>query len=158
MLTIREFKSGDLEQVKKVAINAFADENVSFDYSAEKLFGKIGGTSWKQRKAEDVKNEVRNNPEGTVVAVIDGKVAGFATTSINKYSSVGRIINLGVDRKHHGKGIGKELIKKVLEYFKNKKVKFAKIETLATNKVGSNFYPKMGFKEITRQIHYLMKL
>ena len=34
----------------------------------------------------------------------------------------------------------------------------AKIETLEQNPVGTTFYPKMGFIEIARQIHYVQSL
>ena len=34
----------------------------------------------------------------------------------------------------------------------------AKIETLEQTPVGTTFYPKMGFTEIARQIHYVQPL
>ena len=34
----------------------------------------------------------------------------------------------------------------------------AKIETLATNDVGKHLYPKLGFREVARQVHYVMPL
>ena len=34
----------------------------------------------------------------------------------------------------------------------------AKIETLEQNAVGQALYPRAGFKEVARQIHYAMRL
>ena len=35
---------------------------------------------------------------------------------------------------------------------------YARIETMANNKVGQHFYPKLGFKEVTRQVHFIKPL
>jgi len=50
------------------------------------------------------------------------------------------------------------LMKSAFDYFEDSGMKVAKIETLAQNEIGQNFYPSAGFKEITRQIHYAMPL
>ena len=34
----------------------------------------------------------------------------------------------------------------------------AKIETLEQNPVGQHLYPRLGFQEVARQIHYAMRL
>ena len=34
----------------------------------------------------------------------------------------------------------------------------AKIETLVGNAAGEHLYPKLGFEELTRQIHYMLEL
>ena len=45
-----------------------------------------------------------------------------------------------------------------LAYLRGQGMEAAKIETLAQNAVGSQFYPSVGFREVARQIHYLMRL
>ncbi|MBI2505616.1 MAG: hypothetical protein HYW07_20580, partial [Candidatus Latescibacteria bacterium] len=45
-----------------------------------------------------------------------------------------------------------------LDYLHRQGMEAVKIETLAQNAIGSLFYPSMGFREVARQIHYLMRL
>jgi ribosomal protein S18 acetylase RimI-like enzyme len=58
----------------------------------------------------------------------------------------------------HGRGIGRKLIEAALAYFRQKGMAYAKIETLEQNRVGRHLYPSLGFKEVSRQIHYFMEL
>jgi ribosomal protein S18 acetylase RimI-like enzyme len=46
----------------------------------------------------------------------------------------------------------------VLDLLRAEGMELARIETLAQNPVGMAFYPKMGFEEVARQIHYAMRL
>ena len=43
-----------------------------------------------------------------------------------------------------------------MEYFKAEGMEYVRIETLDQNPVGQRFYPSYGFKEVARQIHYIM--
>ncbi len=41
---------------------------------------------------------------------------------------------------------------------KSEGMEYARIETLEQNAVGQHFYPKLGFKEVSRQILYMMPI
>ena len=45
-----------------------------------------------------------------------------------------------------------------LDYLRASGMRYAKIETLEQNRKGQAFYPSVGFQEVARQIHYLMRL
>ena len=45
-----------------------------------------------------------------------------------------------------------------LAYLRDEGMAGVRIETLAHNPVGTQFYPQVGFVEIARQVHYFMKL
>ena len=155
-VTVRKFKKSDTELIKRITVLTF--ESVSIDFAMEKMFGKIGNTTWAERKLMVVENELRNNPSDVFVAVIDNKVVGYITTSLNRKTKIGFIHNLAVDPCQQGKGIGKKLIKKAINHFRQQKMEVAKIETLSHNIRGETLYKKLGFKEIVRQIHLAMSL
>ena len=92
------------------------------------------------------------------MAEVDGEVVGYITTTTDQTSGMGRIPNLAVDASYQGKGIGKALINAAMDRFRNAGMEYAKIETLATNETGGGLYPRAGFKEVVRQIHYVMKM
>src|SRR5205823_2096175 len=88
---IRPFRSADLERIRQITVESF--EGVSIDRNIEAQFGQVAGRDWRERKARDVMVDCEVNPEGVFVAEIDGEVAGYVTTRIDRFSGIGRIPN-----------------------------------------------------------------
>lgn len=153
---IRTFQSTDLETLREITIICF--DGVSIDQSIETTFGKLTKTNWCQRKARHIDLDVRANSEGIFVYEDTGCILGFITTRIDSKTQTGFIPNLAVLPKHQEKGIGKALMISALNYLEAKGMVMARIETLEQNIVGTAFYPRTGFREVARQIHYAMPL
>jgi len=153
---IRSFQASDAEVLKEIIVLAF--DGVSMDQNMERIFGQVGPTTWQQRKHRHMEADILANPEGIFVAEDQGKVVGFITARLDPVTRIGWIVNMAVRPKHQGRGIGKQLLAKILDYLRAQGMEYAKIETLEQNEVGKVFYPKAGFQEIARQIHYLMEL
>ena len=97
--------------------------------------------------------------EGIFVAAgKENEVLGYITTLIDAEAGRGRIPNLAVASTARGSGIGRALIEHALDFFREKKLDYAVIETMASNPVGQSLYPACGFQEITRQVHYAQRL
>jgi ribosomal protein S18 acetylase RimI-like enzyme len=155
-MTIRPFRPEDLSRVREITVNSF--EAVSIDRNIEREFGPVAGKDWQQRKARDVTTDCEVQPEGVFVAEEAGEVIGYVTTRLDRFSSIGRIPNLAVDERHRGSGIGSALIEHALEWMRDHGMAMAKIETLVQNERGQALYPRFGFREVARQIHYVMPL
>ncbi len=81
------------------------------------------------------------NSQGWVVEM-DGKIVGFsATFEEDGRGTVGAVYVLP---EHQGKGIGKLLLQKILDFRKNSKELCLKVATY--NKNAINFYKKFGFQ------------
>ena len=145
---IRKYTSSDLEILREITIICF--ERVSIDKNIEDEYGLIDAVNWKTRKAKHIDADVEINPEGVFIAEVDNQVVGYITTRINQITKIGEIPNLAVHPKFQHQGLGRQLIQEGMH--------MAKIETLEQNPVGTTFYPKMGFTEIARQIHYVQPL
>jgi ribosomal protein S18 acetylase RimI-like enzyme len=152
-IIIRAAVAGDLKNIVDLTEKEF--RSASIDAKIEDI---IGGTPWIETKAAVVKTELEKNPDGCFVAVLDGEIAGYITTAVIAVASRGVIANIAVSSKVQGRGIGRKLIEKALGYFRESGLHQAKIETLASNQVGQHLYPSFGFKEVERQIHYIMPL
>ena len=152
-VAIRTARSGDLETIVEITEKEF--RQASIDARIEDL---LGGTSWIDLKRQALLNEIENNKDGCFVAEVDGKIAGYVTTTVNRLASRGTIANIAVSSSFQGMGIGKTLLKHALEQFKKTGLKQAKIETLSTNETGRHLYPSLGFKEVAMQVHYVMPL
>ncbi|MCX5672775.1 MAG: GNAT family N-acetyltransferase [Planctomycetota bacterium] len=153
---IRRFRPSDLERVKEITLLGF--EGVSIDHGMEKRFGVIAGKDWKWRKARSLDDDVEANSDGVFVYEADGAVVGYITTRLDAESAIGWIPNIAIDPGHQGRGIGRALMQAALDYLRASGMRYAKIETLEQNQKGQAFYPSVGFQEVARQIHYLMRL
>ena len=153
---IRKYRASDREILKEITIICFS--GVSIDKNIEDRFGKIGGKDWTWRKKRQIEADIEACPEGILVAEMDGNVVGYITCRLDYESKIGWIPNLAVLPAYQGHGLGRQLMQAALDNCREEGIELAKIETLEQNEVGSVFYPKAGFVEVARQIHYVMPL
>src|SRR5262245_8892452 len=154
--TIRLWRPADLPAIRRLTIEGF--ENVSIDRNIERDFGPVAGRDWRERKALDVERDCAAQPDGIFVAEADGAVVGYITTRLDELAGIGRIPNLAVDASQRRHGVGSALILHVMTWMRQRGMAMAKIETLVQNERGQSLYPKLGFREVARQIHYVMAL
>lgn len=99
--------------------------------------------------------EVKENNGKCFLAVIDGKVVGLVMGSIPKYGDFdyldykcpkrGVITELVVTKNIRSKGIGKELVKRIEEYFLAQGCEYVLIDVFAYNNKALEFYDKNGY-------------
>ncbi len=155
-MIVRPFQEQDRQRIYEITAGSFRDASIHGKIEAR--YGKLRGTTWADRKIREIEQDIAADPEGVLVAELDGQVVGYITTIVDETTGIGRIPNLAVDASCQGRGVGKALINAALDRFREKGMEYAKIETLATNEVGSSLYPKAGFEELVRQIHYFMRM
>lgn len=155
-MVIRRFREADLERLIEITKAAF--DGVAIAQNIEKHFNEVVGVPWQVKKGDDVRADAQACPEGIFVAEEEGEVIGYITTRLEREYRTGRIMNFAVLPGHQGQGIGKKLMKRALDFFREEGMSFARIETLEQNEVGKRFYPQVGFEEVARQIHYALKL
>ena len=155
-MSIRPFLPADLHRIQEITVNSF--EAVSIDRNIDRQYGYVAGKDWKERKARDVAVDCELQPDGVFIAEADGVVVGYITTRLDPFSGIGRIPNLAVDERYRGQGIGSALIAHALAWMRRQGMAMAKIETLVQNERGQALYPRFGFREVARQIHYVMPL
>jgi ribosomal protein S18 acetylase RimI-like enzyme len=151
---IRKARPDETDELVGIVRRSF--EKVSIDKSVEDAFGQIIGLAWHERKAADIRRDCGLNPDGIFVKEIDGKLAGFITTFLDKDASTGRIPHLAVDPAFQGKGVGKELLTRAMTYIKSSGMKLMRIEVLAHNAAALEMYKKAGFIEVAKQLHLAM--
>lgn len=155
-LRIRNIREEDRQKLISLGVRAF--NGVSIDQNIEGTFGRLGNTSWQERKGSQIDTDLSSNPNGNFVAELDGEVVGFVTTRLLPEYETGWISHLAVSENCRGQGIGRALIKHALEYFRSRGLRFARIETLEQNSICTHLYPKLGFQEVARQVYYFMRL
>ena len=155
---IRPYRPHDLPRLQEITAQTFGP--VSIDRNMEQKLGVFGEGGWAGRKVGAIADDCRLQPDGVFVAEDPktGAIVGYITTRLNAISRVGWIPNLAVDPACQGKGLGRALIEHAIQFFRDRRMDVAKIETLDQNPIGQRLYPSLGFVEVARQIHYAMRL
>lgn len=98
---------------------------------------------WAQQNYE----ESLKNPDYNIQVVkFEDKIIGFL--SMYSASDEGYICNIAVDKAHRNYGIGTVLVEKIIEYSKQKCLKFLSLEVRESNTVAIKFYEKLGFAKL----------
>ncbi|WP_069650116.1 GNAT family N-acetyltransferase [Caloranaerobacter ferrireducens] len=123
------------------------DKKVDFEKLIE-LFKQVG---WDD-KTRDIKRlkAMVDNSQIVVTAWKDEEMIGFARC-VTDFVFNGQINNVVVDTRYRGKGIGKELIKKILD--SSKQVTYI----LRGDLENEGFYRKLGFEEAQLSFVYKRK-
>lgn len=155
-MTIRPYRAEDLDRIREITVASF--EGVSIDRNIEAMFGEVAGLTWQERKARDVTTDCEVHPAGVFVAEDGRGVVGYITTRVDPVTRIGRIPNLAVDPAYRAQGVGSALIRHAMRWLREQGMAMAKIETLVQNERGQALYPRFGFREVARQIHYVAPL
>ena len=153
-MKIRRYRPSDLETLKTITTICF--DGVCIDQNIEQLYGLIHGKDWRWRKKRHIDADAAINAAGIFVAEEDGQIVGYISTRIDPATKVGGIPNFAVLPAYQQRGIGSRLLEEAVAYLAAEGMRYARIETLAQNDVGAHFYPKFGFQEVARQVHYVM--
>ncbi len=156
MIAIRGFRPGDLARLREITIACF--DGVSIDQNIEREHGLIAGVGWKERKAAHVEDDCAANPEGVFVAEVGDEIAGYISCRLNARTRIGWIPNLAVDSRFRKQGIARALFDCAFAYLRENGMLGVRIESLEQNAIGSEFYPRLGFEEMARQVHYYKPL
>jgi ribosomal protein S18 acetylase RimI-like enzyme len=155
-MTIRTFTKADREILREITSVCY--DGVSIDQNIEKLFSIIAGKDWIYRKQKHLEEDIAVYPEGIFIGEIENKAVGYISTRVDSDTRIGRIVNFAVLPACQKKGIGAHLMDHAMTHLKNKGMEYVRIETLEQNAAGRHFYPKIGFREVARQIHYIKKV
>lgn len=93
--------------------------------------------------------------EGKTVGFIEGCIR--KTPSFYKYSRKGEVGPIFVKKEYRNKGVGKKLVKEMLNWFKSKNIKWIQLTTHAKNINSIKFWKKLGFKEYSIRMNLLLK-
>ena len=93
-----------------------------------------------------------------LIAKIKGKAIGMAygwevkPLPFFKERRMGYIGEIWVEEKFRRKGVGKKLMEKMLEWFKERGIKWVRADVLSNNKEAIEFYKKLGFREFNKEM------
>ncbi len=156
-MIIREATIADEPRIKEL-INKLHE----FEMPMEELYTSRVETA--ERNLFFFKRRTKNDNGLIFVAEVDGKIIGYAVcwiekrpTYLYKVDRVGYISDIFVEQDYRGKGTGSALLSKVLDWFKNKNIKYVELSVLAKNEKAKKFYEKHGFKIYSLNLRKVVK-
>src|SRR5437870_1772617 len=124
-VTVRALRPDDLDRVRAITLEGFGA--VSVEAAIDRRWPGMLPTAWGERKWRAMQADVRDHPECCFVAEIDGEVADYITTIVFASDKVGRIPDLAVDARFQGRGIGRRLLERAIDFFRRRGLAVARI-------------------------------
>ncbi len=101
----------------------------------------------------DYLEKLLSDGEAQVLAALDGgKVVAFSIARIMEYPPVfetakhGEITDLAVKPEYRRRGIGEEMLERMMEWFKSKGMTRVDLRVASQNRIGRAFWEKQGFR------------
>jgi len=105
---------------------------------------------------EGIERFVRRNPRTNFVAEEDGRIIGAVLSGHD--GRRGNIYHLCVYDSYRRRGIGRQLVDKVIEAMKDEKITAISLVCFADNETGNNFWSKLGWIKRPDLISYRLYL
>lgn len=149
-MIIRQATKSDLPQIKELNWQFLLEELPHDELFKADKESKVWGRSFVDRS-------FRSKKWKYFISEDNGKVIGFVNGKLDRYPSIFRKKNFGclfvtyVLPTYRRKGIGKQLLSKILEWFKKQNCSYMETDVYFKNPY-ANVWTKLGFKEIYKRM------
>ncbi|MDA1313224.1 MAG: GNAT family N-acetyltransferase [Acidobacteria bacterium] len=153
-LTFRLARPDEHAHLKRMIIDTF--EPITWSKPADGRFGLMNGLDWRDRW--NLRLEKVFAHQIILVGELDGKVAACATGTYEEPTAMGFVDILSVGQTFQGQGLGREMLRGMIEHFKSLGGAYVHLDCLTTNEVANNLYKAEGFEEAMRSVRWMKKL
>lgn len=148
---IRHANEGDLQQIVRLSKKLGRDES-ALDDMVSPLPSQFQNPSW-------ILKNIKGENTVVFVAEVDGKIVGYSLGWVSHPWSYrtkrGYICDCFVEEPYRRRGIGKALIKAMLEWFKGKCVECIEADVYSNNIPSLMFFKTLGFEEVFKRLRYV---
>jgi len=161
-VVIRPAGAEDIDDICRIAVMAWQGIHDGYRKYIDNndLYDRLN-CGWQTEKARQVREKVKRSPGEVLVSEVDGKIVGFTTFTLKLETGIGEIGNNAVEPDCQGMGIGSAQHNKVLEIFRQHRMKYAIVGTGYEDEGHAKArasYEKVGFKKLTTSVTYSLKL
>lgn len=138
MITIKRLTECTLQEAMEAFNNGFADYFVPLKVNSEQFIAFMTNS--------------KVSPEHSLIALIDGKPAGFVLNGIRTIGGkkLARNCGTGVISEYRRIGVGKALIEKSIEIYRQENIDIAVLEAFSQNHKAIALYEQFGYKIVDR--------
>ena len=131
-------------------------EPITWLKTADERFGPMNGLDWRQRWNLRLKKIF--DTQIILVGETDSEVVACATGTYDLKTAMGFVDLLAVTQERQGEGLGREMLRGIVQHFKDMGAMYAHLDCLTTNAVGNRLYESEGFEEGMRSIRWVKKI
>lgn len=153
-LTFRLARPEEFPELEKMVIDAF--EPITWMKKLEDRAGPLNGIGWRTRWQSRMAAIFAT--QTILVGRMDDRVVAFASGLIDQQAAMGLIDILAVRQGEQGKGYGRQMLRAMLQHFRDSGCRYVNLECLTDNDVGNALYASEGFTEVARQIRWFREL
>lgn len=147
---IRQANEGDLQQIVQLSEKLEKDES-TMDSMISSLPSEFQNPKW-------ILKNIKGENTVVFVAEVDGKVVGYSLGWISQpwayKGKRGYICDCFVEKSYRRRGIGKALIKAIVDWFVNKGVECVEADVYSTNIPSLMMFKALGFEEIFKRLRF----
>jgi len=157
---IRAYRPEDLATIVDIGNRAWREIYRMFrEAYGDELF-EILVPDEETSKGAQIKAHGERHPEWVFVCEEGGRIVGFVTFRLDADRKIGEIGNNAVDPECGLKGIGQQMYRAVLQYFREQGMRYAKVHTGLdrAHAPARRAYERAGFDIRHEDVDYYMKL
>lgn len=157
---IRKYKPDDLAKIMDIGNRAWREIYKMFrETYGDELF-QLMVPDETTFKGEQIRSHCERHPEWVFICEEEGRIAGFIIFTLNFDTRIGEIGNNAKDLDCDLKGIGQQMYKAVLDYFREQGMVYAKVHTGLdyAHAPARRAYERAGFNIHHEDVDYFMKL
>lgn len=158
---IRECREEELEQVADIADRAFSRiVALTRRKLGDRIQSLLRPDGDARSKGMEVRRRFAEHPETVWVCEEEGRIVGFITFDCDRERRIGTIGNNGVDPACGLKGIGQQMYRAVLDYFRREGMLAARVFTGLKEEYipARRAYERAGFDRTLTHVTYFMEL
>ena len=118
----------------------------------------------KEEQLRGIQYMLKDEKIAVFKAIYDGKICGFLFLEMIhrvsqglRFSTYGCVLNLGVDEKYRGRGIGAALLMSAEKYVQDKEGEALDLSVFAFNEKAIRFYKKLGYEVLDVSMRKVLK-
>ena len=149
-IAIRQAVEADRKTITELCVLAYADVRAQQS-------GEILDCIWEEWQASlpqtiDIKQ--------VVIAEIDGEAVGFASYELDAATRIGTVDDNAVLPHYRGRGVGRQMLARVLEILEAAGMEFARVSTGLEEPyaLARRMYERQGFEPLHRSVTYIKNL
>ncbi len=153
-LQFRPARPSDYPRLEKMVIDSF--EPITWLKKVDDRFGPLNGKNWRERWRARFCHAFAS--QKTLVGEAGGRIVAYGSGNYDAEAKLGFIDLLCVDQRHQRKGYGREMLRGMMQFFREMGAEHVHLECLADNDAGNSLYRSEGFQEMARSVRWFAKI
>jgi ribosomal protein S18 acetylase RimI-like enzyme len=150
----RRAAAHDFEAIEEMVIDSF--EPITWQKQLDARFGLLNGLDWRARWQARLQKIFET--QVVLLGEEESQLAAMASATLDRDAALAYIDLLSVDRRFQGRGLGREMLRAMIEHLKGLGMQYVHLDCLTNNDAGNALYRSEGFEEVAQHIRWFRKI